>query len=165
MPAMNSLEDALYDEMKDILHAEKQLTRALPKMAKAAQNEQLRQAFEEHLEQTKQQVERLQKAMESLGRKATAKKCQAMEGILEEGKEIMEQEGDPDTLDAMLIGAAQKTEHYEIASYGTACTWAKQLGQTEALELMKQNLAEEEETDKKLTKLAKSLNRRAASGE
>ena len=162
MPAINTLEDALYDELKDLLHAEKQLTRALPKMAKAAQNEELKAAFEMHLEETQVQIERLEKAIESMGKKVSAKKCPAMEGIIEEGKEVMSEKGEPEALDAMIIAAAQKAEHYEIASYGTACTWAKQLGQTEALGLLKQNLAEEEATDKKLSKLAVSINRSAA---
>lgn len=160
--ALATLEDALVDELKDLLHAEKQITRALPKMAKNAESEKLRAAFEEHLEETKVQVERLEKAMKAMGKKVSAKRCPAMEGIIEEGKEVMEEKGEPEAKDAMLIGAAQKVEHYEIASYGTACTWAKQLGQTEVLDLLKQNLAEEKEADKKLTQLAKrSVNKKA----
>lgn len=152
---VHTLEDALVEEMKDLLHAEKQITRALPKMAKSAQDELVRAAFEEHLEQTKAQVARLEQAMKAMGRKPSAKKCPAMQGIIDEGKEIMQEKGEAEARDAMLIGAAQKVEHYEIASYGTACTWAKELGQTEVLNLLKQNLAEEKETDKKLTQLAK----------
>lgn len=163
MPAMNQLEDALIHEMKDLMSAEKQLIKALPKMAKAAHDDQLRKALEEHLEETKVQVERLEQAMEALGRKPSSTRCDAMEGLISEGKDVMEQEGEPSVLDAMLIAAAQKVEHYEIASYGTACTWAKLLGQDKCLELLKQNMAEEEQADQLLTKIATSqVNKQAA---
>lgn len=156
MPAMKHLEDALFHELKDLMSAEKQLTRALPKMAKKAQDAQLRQALEQHLEQTKQQVQRLEQAMESMGRKPSSTRCDAMVGIVQEGEDVLEQKGDPTVIDAMIIAAAQKAEHYEIASYGTACTWAKMLGQDKALSLLKQTMDEEEQADQKLTDIATS---------
>lgn len=163
MPAMKNLEDALFHEMKDLMSAEKQIVKALPKMAKAAQDAQLRQALQDHLEQTKNQVTRLEQAMESMGRKPSSTRCDAMEGIITEGKHVLEQEGEKSVLDAMLIAAAQKVEHYEIASYGTACTWAKMLGQDQCLDLLKQNMAEEEAADLKLTEIATSqVNQQAA---
>ena len=154
--AVKSLEDALINELKDLLSAEKQIAKALTKMAKKASNEKLKQAFQEHQEQTEQQAQRLEQVFEKLGRKAASKRCEAMEGIIEEGKELMEKDAEPDVRDAMLIMAAQKVEHYEIASYGTVCTWAERLGQNEALDLLKQTLEEEKQTDQKLNKLAKS---------
>lgn len=157
MPAPKNLADALYEECKDILHAEKQALKALPRIAKALDNEELKEALVQHAEETKVQIQRLEQAMEKMGRKVSAKKCVAMEGIIEEGKEIMEEVEDPEVLAAMMIGAVQKQEHYEIASYGTVCTWAEQLGQKDVLKLLKQNLAEEEATDKKLSQLAESI--------
>ena len=162
MAAPSNLREALIEECKDILHAEKQLTKALPKMAKKATNPQLKQAFEKHLAETKTQVERITQAIEALGKKATAKPCHAMMGIVEEGKEVMEEIEPGDVLDAMLIGAAQKAEHYEIASYGTVCTWADLLGEKQAAKLLKQNMAEEEKTDKLLSELAESVVNAAA---
>ena len=153
---MNSLQDAFLHELKDIYHAEKQLTRALPKMAKAAEDEELRSLFEEHLEQTRQQIQRLERVFEQVGKTARGEKCEAMAGLLEEGQEIMDQDAEPETMDAMLIGAAQKVEHYEIASYGTMCAWAEQLGMRETVNLLKQTLNEEKETDKKLSAFAEN---------
>jgi len=153
--AMNTLADAFYDELRDIYHAEKQLLKALPKMAKKASTEELAAAFGDHLEETKQHVERAEKAFEETGKKARAKKCEAMAGLIEEATQEMKEEADPEVMDAMLIALAQKVEHYEIATYGTLCTWAKKLGYSNAHSLLGENLNEEEKADKKLTKLAK----------
>ena len=154
--SMTNLEDAFLDELKDLLHAEKQITKALPRMAKKAENPELRKAFEEHLKVTEQQIERLEQVFELLGQTARAKKCEGMEGIIEEGKEVM-QEAEEDVVDAVLIAAAQKVEHYEIASYGTVCTWAEELDcDKKVVDLLKQTLSEEKETDERLTKIAKS---------
>lgn len=154
---LKTLEDLLIDQLKDLYSAENQLVKALPKMAKAAESEELRDAFNEHLEQTKGQVERLDQIFEQfeIGRKS--KKCKAMEGLIEEGKELMEEDAEPSVLDAGLIGAAQKVEHYEIASYGTARSIAQLLGYDEVAELLQETLDEEAETDKKLTELAESV--------
>lgn len=157
MATMKNLEDALVDELRDILHAEKQLTKALAKMAKKASSEELREAFEEHREVTLEQIERLEKAFDVLGKAPRAKKCEGMFGILEEGKEHLEEDAEPSVLDAVMIADAQKAEHYEIASYGTVIAWAEQLGQNEIVRLLEQTLDEEKETDVKLTELAESL--------
>ena len=162
---ISSLEDAFNHELKDIYHAEKQLLRALPKMAKAAEDEQLRAMFEEHLEQTKGQVERLEKIFEQVGKTPRAEKCEGMAGIVEEGQSLMEEDADPETMDAMLIGGAQKVEHYEIASYGTMLAWAEQLGMTDAARLLKQTLEEEKQTDQKLSRFAESRKNREAASE
>lgn len=144
-------------ELKDIYSAEKQLTKALPKMAKAATNENLVQAFETHLEETEGQIERLEQIFKELDISfARVEKCQAMEGLIEEGKKIMEEGLAPEVLDAALICAAQKVEHYEIASYGCARTFAQQLGHKDIADLLQQTLDEEGNTDKKLTELAES---------
>lgn len=157
MATMKNLEDALVDELRDILHAEKQLTKALAKMAKKASSEELREAFEEHREVTLEQIERLEKAFDVLGKAPRAKKCEGMFGILEEGKEHLEEDAEPSVLDAVMIADAQKAEHYEIASYGTVIAWAEQLGQNEIVRLLEQTLKEEKETDVKLTELAETL--------
>jgi ferritin-like metal-binding protein YciE len=153
---LKSLEDLLHHELKDLYSAEKQLLKALPKMAKAAENEQLQAAFKEHLEETKNQVERLEKCGEILGKKLTGHTCQAMKGLIEEGQELIEEDADPSVKDAALIGAAQRVEHYEIAGYGTARTLAQHVGQKQIAKLLQQTLAEEKETDQKLTELAES---------
>ncbi|SFJ50193.1 YciE/YciF ferroxidase family protein [Planctomicrobium piriforme] len=158
---LNSLEDAFVDELRDVLSAEKQLVKALPKMAKSATSEQLRDAIEAHLEETKSHVERVEAAFESLELKPRAKKCDAMEGLLEEGASILEEEAAPEVLDALIIAAAQKVEHYEIATYGTLCTWAEALGHGTALKLLKQNLSEEEAADEKLSALSETVNEAA----
>jgi ferritin-like metal-binding protein YciE len=152
----NGLQELLVEELRDIYNAENQLIKALPKMAKAAQSERLKEAFERHLEETEQQVERLERAFELLGEPVKGKKCQAMEGLLEEGKEIMEEHSESAMLDAALICAAQKVEHYEIASYGTVCTWADLLGLDEVADLLKETLDEEKTTDESLTELAET---------
>ena len=163
---LNNLEDAFVEELKDLLSAERQLTKALPRMAKKASNDQLRTAFEDHLKETEQQVKRLEQVFESLGKTPRAKSCEAMKGIIEEGKSVMEEDAEDDVMDAMLIAAAQKVEHYEIASYGTVCTWAKTLGKDDALKLLKQTMDEEEKADQKLTKIAESfVNEQAMSGD
>ena len=156
---------ALYvDELKDLYSAENQILKALPKMAKAATNEDLKAGFLEHLEQTQGQVERLEQIFEKLDVKPRGKKCKAMEGLIEEGKEVMEEAGD-DVLDASLIAAAQKVEHYEIAGYGCARTYAHLLGDEEAANLLQQTLDEEAQTDKRLTQIAESsINVEAALG-
>ena len=154
--ALKTLNDALLDELKDLLSAEKQLTKALPKMAKKATHSKLQAAFETHLEQTNGHIERLNEVFALLNRKPTSKTCEAMKGLLEEGKSIMEEEADPDVMDCMLIAAAQKVEHYEIASYGTVCAWAELLGLEDVHGLLGEILNEEEETDALLSELALS---------
>ena len=152
----NNLQELLVEELRDIYHAEGQLLKALPKMAKSAQSERLKEAFERHLEETEQHVERLERAFELLGEPAKGKKCQAMEGLIEEGKEVMDEHSESAMLDAGLICAAQKVEHYEIASYGTICTWADLLGLDEVSDLLKETLDEEKTTDETLTEIAES---------
>jgi ferritin-like metal-binding protein YciE len=154
------LKDLYVDELKDLYNAENQLVKALPKMAKAASSEELRQGFEEHLEQTKGHVQRLEKIFQTLGESPKGKKCKGMEGLVEEGTEVME-EFEGSLMDAALIGAAQRVEHYEIAAYGTACAFAEELGETEQASLLNETLEEEKETDKKLTKLADQINAQA----
>ncbi|HEX2642896.1 MAG TPA: ferritin-like domain-containing protein [Thermoanaerobaculia bacterium] len=153
---IDSLRKLFVDELKDLLSAEKQLVQALPKMAKKASHEQLRRAFEEHLQVTEGQVARLERVFQILDKPARAKKCKAMEGLIEEGKEMMGEDMDPEVMDAALIAIAQKVEHYEIASYGTVRTWAELIGESEAAKLLQQTLDEEGEADKKLTQLAET---------
>jgi ferritin-like metal-binding protein YciE len=153
----NPLEELLVDELKDLYSAENQLVKALPKMAKASSSPELRRAIERHLEETKRQVERLDQIGQALDIRLTGKKCKGMEGLIEEGKEIMEEDFDENAIDAGIIGAAQKVEHYEIAAYGTARTHAEMLGYTKAAKLLQQTLDEEGATDKKLTQLAESV--------
>lgn len=146
--------DLLIDELRDIYHAEKQLVRALPKMAKAAKSDKLRHAFEQHLEETKGQVERLDRVFEQLDTRSSGQRCEAMEGLIEEAKEMMEEIKTPEVLDCALIMGAQKVEHYEIAAYGSACALAEALGQNDIKQLLGQTLEEEKTTDEKLNKLA-----------
>jgi ferritin-like metal-binding protein YciE len=153
----NPLEELLQDELKDLYSAENQIIKALPKMAKAATSPELRRAFERHLEETRRQVERLNQIGEELEMKMTGKKCKGMEGLIAEGKELLEEDLEEDALDAGLIGAAQKVEHYEIAAYGTARTHAEMLGYRRVAKLLQQTLNEEGATDKKLTQLAESV--------
>ena len=163
MAQENPLQELLVDELKDIYSAENQIIKALPKMAKAASSPELKRAFERHLEETKRQVERLDQIGEALDIKMTGKKCKGMEGLIEEGKELMEEESEPQVLDAALIGAAQKVEHYEIAAYGCLSTYAELLGHSDAAQLLRQNLREEEAADKKLNSLAEGgINESAA---
>jgi ferritin-like metal-binding protein YciE len=150
------LQDLFHDTLKDIYYAEKKILTALPKMAKAAQNEALTAAFEKHEAETEEHVARLEKVFDEIEEKPQGKKCAAIEGILDEGKEIMtEFKGSP-ALDAGLVSAAQAVEHYEICRYGTLKTWAEELGLTGAVKLLQATLAEEEATDKALTKLAET---------
>jgi ferritin-like metal-binding protein YciE len=153
----NPLNELLQEELRDLYSAETQIVKALPKMAKAASSPELRRAFERHLEETKRQVERLDQIGEELEVKMTGKKCKGMEGLLAEGRELMEEDLEEDALDAGLIGAAQKVEHYEIAAYGTARTHAEMLGYRRIAKLLQQTLNEEGATDKKLTQLAESV--------
>ena len=153
----NPLEELLVDELKDIYSAENQMAKNLPKMTKAVSSPELKRAFERHLEETKRQIERLNQIGESLEIKLTGKKCKGMEGLIEEGKELLEEDLDENALDAGLIGAAQKIEHYEIAAYGTARTHAQLLGYTKVAKLLQQSLDEEGATDKKLTALAEQI--------
>jgi ferritin-like metal-binding protein YciE len=157
MAKLKSLDDLLVHELQDIFDAEKQITRALPKMVKAASHPELQAAFEEHLEQTEGQIERLEQVFKLLGIPAKGKKCDGMAGLIEEGKKMIEENGEPSVKDAALIAAAQKVEHYEIASYGCVCTYAEMLGYDQVHELLGQNLDEEETTDEKLSVLAESL--------
>jgi ferritin-like metal-binding protein YciE len=160
---VQTLEEAFVEEIRDIYDAEKQLVKGLPKMAKAAHSEELRDAFKEHLEVTKGHVSRLEQVFEQLDQKAKSKPCKGMKGLVEEGKEVIEDGEDyPDHIaDLELIGAAQKVEHYEISGYGTLRTWAQQMGNTGVSQLLEQTLKEEEQTDKKLTQIAKSLYKEA----
>lgn len=160
--AVKTTQELLVDELQDILHAEKQLVKALPKMAKAAHSEKLRQAFEHHLEETKGQVERLEQIFQKLGEKASAKRCEAMEGLIAEGEEMISEIKTPEVLDAALITGAQKVEHYEIASYGSARELADSLGHSEVAKLLDETLAQEKEADQKLNKLAVSDINKAA---
>jgi ferritin-like metal-binding protein YciE len=150
---MSTLRETFLEELADIYDAEKQLVKALPKMAKAAQNEQLKQGFEEHLQQTQEHVQRVEQVFEHFGQKAKAKKCKAMMGLLEEGQELIKD----DAGDAALIAAAQKVEHYEIATYGSLKSWAEFLGEDDAAELLEETLEEEKTTDDKLTEVAESV--------
>ncbi len=163
MAKMKTLADAFHDELQDMYSAEKQLLKAIPKMAKKASCEKLTAAFEEHLAQTKVQVERVEKAFEETGKPAKAKTCEAMKGLITEAESMMDEEADPEVMDAILIGLAQKVEHYEIATYGTLCTWADQLGYTNAKKQLGENLDQEEKTDKALTQLSKAVNKAALS--
>ncbi|MHB1309749.1 MAG: ferritin-like domain-containing protein [Limisphaerales bacterium] len=152
----SELHELLLEELADILHAERQLTKALPKMAQAAKSEELTVAFETHLAETENQITRLEQVFASLDEPVKSKECKAMKGLLEEGKEMMEDMKDSPALDAALIAAAQKVEHYEIASYGTVCAWAEHMGHEEAVELLQATLAEEKAADEKLTGIAES---------
>lgn len=161
--AVKTLQDLFIHELSDIYSAEKQMTKALPRLARAAENPELVDAFKAHLEETQGQVERIDQVVELLDIKLKRMKCAAMEGLVEENKEVIEEVEKGPVRDAALIGGAQKAEHYEIASYGTICELGKQLGYTEAVKLLKENLAEEKATDEKLTLLAQSgANARAA---
>jgi len=153
---LKTLADLFHHELKDIYSAETQLVKALPKMAKAATHEELKVGFEEHLEQTKGHVDRLKQIGESLGLTLTGHKCKAMEGLVEEGADLIDEDADDHVRDAGLIGAAQRVEHYEIAAYGTARALALILGHEDAASLLEETLAEEKETDEKLTELAES---------
>jgi ferritin-like metal-binding protein YciE len=158
-----TLDDLFLATLKDVYYAEKQILRALPKMAKAAESDELRQAFETHRDETQEQVQRLEQVFEILGKRASGKTCEAIQGIIEEGKEIMDDFADSEALDAGLIAAGQAVEHYEISRYGTLRRWAQELGLEDAVPLLEQTLEEEKKTDELLTQLAEArVNQKAA---
>lgn len=155
---LESLRDLFVDELKDLYSAEHQLLKALPKMVKAATATELKRAFESHLKETKGQVDRLEQVFASLDISPKGKKCKAMEGLVEEGADLMKEDADPDVMDAGLIAAAQRVEHYEMAGYGCVRTYAQLLGETKAATLLQKTLDEEGAADKKLTQIAKQIN-------
>jgi ferritin-like metal-binding protein YciE len=165
MASLDSLEDLLQEELKDLYDAEKQLTKALPKMMKKATAVDLKEAFEEHLRQTETHIERLEQAFEQLEMPARGKKCKGMQNLIAEGNEMISEAEDDAARDAVMIAAAQKVEHYEIASYGTVRTWATLLGRNEIAQLLEETLEEEKETDQKLTEIAESFVNEAAAEE
>src|SRR3954468_14825161 len=163
MAEAGTLHDAFIDELRDTYDAEKQLTKALPKLAKASSNPKLRQAFEAHLQETVRQIDRLERVFGSLDERVRGKHCDGMAGIIEEGKSIMDEEFDETTMDACLIAAGQRAEHYEMAAYGTLVAWAQGMGHTQAARLLQQTLDEEKAADKKLSALAEGgINQSAA---
>jgi ferritin-like metal-binding protein YciE len=164
MPKINTLHDVYVEQLKDLYSAEQQLLKALPKMAKAANNDALRQGFEEHLEETKVHAERLEEIFGELDEKPTGKKCKAMAGLVEEGSEAIGEDATPEAKDAMLIAAAQRVEHYEMAGYGCVKTYAKLLGYEDAAQLLEETLGEEVAADEKLTEAAESINVEAEKG-
>ena len=163
MTETGTLHDAFIDELRDTYDAEKQLVKALPKMAKAAHSPDLRAAFEAHLEETRAQIERLEQVFETLDEKVRDKHCDGIAGIIEEGQKVMEEEFDEATMDACLIAGGQRAEHYEMAAYGTLVAWARAMGHTEAADLLQETLDEEKAADKKLSSLAEGgINQEAA---
>lgn len=162
--ADQGLKELYVEELKDIYNAENQLVKALPKLAKAAASDELREGFEAHLEQTKEHVARLERIFEMLGESPKGKKCAGMQGLVEEGSEVIKEDLAGAVLDAALIGAAQRVEHYEIAAYGTVVAFAETLGENDHVALLEATLSEEKETDEKLTELAKQINQEALSG-
>ncbi len=165
MSKINNLHDAYVDQLKDLYSAETQLIKALPKLAKAASSSERSQGFEKNLEQTKGHAERLEQIFEELEEKPTGKKCKAMAGLIEEGAEAIEEDASPAAKDALLIAAAQRVEHYEIAAYGTAKAFATELGEDDAVGLLDQTLQEESETNEKLTEISESVNAEANEAE
>jgi ferritin-like metal-binding protein YciE len=159
---MKTLDDLFHGLLQDVYYAEKQLLKTLPKMAKKASSAELQKAFLTHRDQTEGQIERLDQAFEMIDKTPRGKKCDAILGIIEEGKEVMEEAEDDEVLDAGLIGAAQAAEHYEIARYGTLCAWAKQLGKPQLARLLHQTLEEEKQTDELLTEIAEGSVNKAA---
>jgi ferritin-like metal-binding protein YciE len=155
---MQSLRDLMIDELKDLYSAENQILTALPKMIKKATSSDLKQGFEKHLKETEGQVERLEKIFQQLDQSPKGKKCKGMEGVIEDGKDLMEKDAEPEVMDAGLIGAAQHVEHYEIAGYGCARTYADLLGLNDISALLQQTLNEEKATDEKLSQLARGIN-------
>ena len=160
---VQTIEELFVEELKDIYSAEKQITRALPKLAKAATSPELRTAFENHLEETKGQIERLDQIFEMLGKAAKGKMCHGMKGVLEEGSEVLEETSKGNIRDAALISAAQRVEHYEMAAYGSVREYAKLLGQTDIAKLLEATLAEEKAADQKLSLISKEVNSEAQS--
>jgi ferritin-like metal-binding protein YciE len=165
MAKLRTLNDLFLNELKDVYNAEKQITKALPKMAKAATSDELRSAFEEHLAVTETQIERLEKIFELMEQSPTGKRCAAMEGLLKEGAEMMEEDAEPAVMDAGLIGSAQRVEHYEIAAYGTLASFARELGLEEVAGLLEETLEEEKATDETLTDIASEINFQADGAE
>ena len=155
--AQDELRELFIDELKDLYNAENQLLKALPKMAKAASSEELKSGFEEHLEQTRGQVQRLEKIFNALGESPKGKKCAGMEGLIKEGSEVIQEDYEGPVKDAALIGAAQRVEHYEIAAYGTVRELAEVLGESKYASLLQATLDEEKQTDEKLTELAREI--------
>jgi ferritin-like metal-binding protein YciE len=153
---LRNLNDLLLDHLKDLYDAEHQITKVLPKMAEAASSQQLKSAFNQHLKETENQIRRLEQVFDALGKKPSRRPCKAMKGLIEEGEELLQEDAAPEVLDAGLIAAAQKVEHYEMAGYGAVRTYARVLGMPEAAELLQQTLDEEGNADKKLTQLAES---------
>jgi ferritin-like metal-binding protein YciE len=163
MSSMESLEDLMQDELKDIYDAEKQLTKALPKLAKKTSNEELREALQTHLQETEGHVERLEQIFEQLGMPARGKRCEGMKHLIDEGNDMISEAEEDATRDAIIIAAVQKTEHYEIASYGTLRTWANVLGKSDVASICEETLEEEKAADEKLTAIAESfVNEQAA---
>ena len=163
--SLETLHDLFVHELRDLYDAENQLIKALPLMAQAAQSEELKRAFETHLRETKEQARRIEQVFQGLGEKPSGKSCKAMQGLVAEAKELLEEDADPDVMDAALIVAAQKVEHYEIAGYGSVCTFGRVLGYNDATEILKQTVAEEERTDQLLTSIAEKLNPEAESAD
>ena len=159
------LHELFLDQLADIYNAEQQLTKALPKMAKAAESDELREAIEQHLEETEEHVSRLEQVAESLGESLKKKTCRAMKGLIEEGEDIVSEQKNSSALDAGIIAAAQKVEHYELATYGTLATWAEQMGHDEAVKLLRQTEDEEAAADEKLTEVAESIANQRAQAE
>lgn len=164
MAEPKNLHDAFIDELRDAYDAERQLTKALPKMAKAATSPILRDAFEAHLEETRGHIERLEQVMEGLGEKVRGKHCDGIEGIIEEGKSVMEEDFDDATMDACLVAAGQRAEHYEMAAYGSLIAWAKAMGHNEGAGLLQEILDEEKAADEKLSSIAEAGINQAAAG-
>lgn len=165
MKSLENLNDLFIHELRDLHDAEKQLTIALPLLAQAAKSSALRESFELHLEETKEQAKRLERIFQGLGVSPEGKTCKAMAGLVAEAKELLDEDADPEVMDAALIVAAQKVEHYEIAGYGSVSTFARVLGYNDAVKLLKQTIAEEERSDKKLTALSERLNPKAATAD
>jgi ferritin-like metal-binding protein YciE len=165
MSELTTIKDLLEEEVKDLYSAEKQLTKAIPKMAKGANNPELASAFEAHLKETENQVKRLEKVAQLLGTEPTGKKCKGMEGVIEEGSEALDEDGDENVLDLGIIGAGSRVEHYEIAGYTTAISLATQLGQNEAAGLLKESLKEEQAAENKLRTIAQTIIKSAPTAE
>ncbi len=162
--AINSLHELYVEQLRDLYDAENQLVKALPKMAETSNSDELRQGFEDHLEQTKEHVQRLETIFQTLGEKPKGEKCKGMEGLVKEGSEVLDEDMQEDVKDAAIIAVAQRVEHYEISGYGTARTFANLLGEDEAASLLEKTLDEEKETDAKLTQLAENINVEAQEG-
>ena len=156
--AVKNLRDAFVEELREALSAEKQITKALRQMARKSTNETLSEAFEQHRDETERQIERLEETFGLLELRPRASRCEGMSGIIDEGKEILHEDASPGVRDALMIAAAQKVEHYEIATYGTLCTWAKMMERDDIEKLLQETLSEEKKTDEKLTKLASEVN-------